>query len=95
MKINYKLLFSYPYIIIGIVMIILGLRWIFSPEPWLLDKVANLDRINEASFDEFFNKSPDTLPNYLKQIYKFFGLWVSIIGVFIALFSMPKVSSNP
>ena len=76
-------------------MIILGLRWIFSAEPWLLDEVANLDRINEVSFEEFFSKSPETLPNYLKQIYKFFGLWVSIIGIFITLFSMPKVSSNP
>ena len=95
MKVNYKLLFSYPYTIIGIIMIILGLRWIFSPEPWLLDEVANLDRINEVSFEEFFSKSPETLPNYLKQIYKFFGLWVSIIGIFITLFSMPKVSSNP
>tara|TARA_B110000116_G_scaffold267696_1_gene280426 strand:+ start:2047 stop:2331 length:285 start_codon:yes stop_codon:yes gene_type:complete len=94
MKINYKLLFLIPFLIIGIIMIILGLRWVFVPEPWMLDEIANVDRLN-MSFYDLFNKSPDTLPNYLRQIYRFFGLWVTIIGLFITLFSMPKVSSNP
>ena len=94
MKINYKLVFSTPLLIIGIIMFILGLRWIFVSEPWMLDEVANIDRL-KMSFDDLFEQSPDTLADYLRQIYRFFGLWVSIIGIFITLFAMPKVSSNP
>ncbi len=94
MKINYKLLFSIPLLIIGFTMIFLGLRWVFVSDPWMLDEVANVDRLT-MSFDDLFEQSPHTLTDYLRQIYRFFGLWVSITGLFITLFSMPKVSSNP
>ena len=75
-------------------MIFLGLRWVFVSDPWMLDEVANVDRLT-MSFDDLFEQSPHTLTDYLRQIYRFFGLWVSITGLFITLFSMPKVSSNP
>tara|TARA_Y100000814_G_scaffold284310_1_gene251133 strand:- start:493 stop:780 length:288 start_codon:yes stop_codon:yes gene_type:complete len=95
MKINNKILFSTPLIIMGISMIFLGFAWIFFDEPWMLDKVANEDRL-KMSFDNLFaSKINETLPDYLKQIYRFFGLWVLTIGVFITLLSMPKASSNP
>ena len=94
MRINNKLIYSIPLSTIGIVMIILGLRWVFVSEPWMLDEVANIDRL-KMSFNDLFSQSPQTLPDYLRQIYRFFGLWVCIIGLFITLFSMPKVSSNP
>ena len=72
-------------------MIILGLRWMIVDEPWLLDKVANEERL-AMSFEELFTPAINvTLPNYLKQIYRFFGLWVIVIGLFIFLLSQPKV----
>ena len=65
----------------------MGLPWIFSSEPWMLDKFANEQRLNmkfEKLFEAEINSS---LPGYLKQIYRFFGFWVFIIGVFIVGFS--------
>ena len=56
-------------------------------EPWMLDQVANEDRLG-MTFDKLFNDDINkTLPSYLKQIYRFFGLWVIIIGLFITSFS--------
>ena len=80
-------LFSIPFFIIGIVMIFLGARWMIVSEPWMLDQVANEDRLG-MTFDKLFNDDINkTLPSYLKQIYRFFGLWVIIIGLFITSFS--------
>ena len=81
-------------IIIGITMISLGSRWLIVEEPWMLDKVANIERL-EMTFDELFEPNINsTLPGYLRQIYRFFGLWVSIIGFFIISFSSPKLTSQ-
>ena len=63
-------------------------------EPWMLDKVANEERLN-MTFDQLFNEEINqTLPGYLKQIYRFFGLWVSIIGLFIVSFAKTKFIEN-
>ena len=79
----------------GLSMILLGFGWMFVDEPWMLDKVANEERL-QMSFDDLFEiKINATLPGYLKQIYRFFGLWVVTIGIFITLLSMPKACSNP
>ena len=60
-------------------------------QPWMLDKVANEERLG-MSFDKLFEPSiNNTLPGYLKQIYRFFGLWVIIIGLFITSFSRPSI----
>ena len=49
-------------------------------EPWMLDKVKM--RKGYMTFDKLFSEDiNETLPSYLKQIYRFFGLWVSIIGL--------------
>ena len=81
-------------IIIGITMISLGSRWLIVEEPWMLDKVANIERL-EMTFDELFEPNINsTLPGYLRQIYRFFGLWVTIIGFFIISFSSPKLTSQ-
>ena len=45
---------SYPLLIVGLVMIVLGMRWIIHPEPWLLDEVANVERL-QMSFDDLFS----------------------------------------
>ena len=83
-----------PIITLGIIFIVLGLRWMLVDEPWMLDKVANEERLN-MTFDQLFNEEINqTLPGYLKQIYRFFGLWVSIIGIFIVSFAKTKFIEN-
>jgi len=91
---NKKLLFSVPLLIIGLVMIFLGLRWMIVDEPWMLDRIANEERL-QMTFDKLFKSDINkTLPGYLKQIYRFFGLWVIIIGLFITTLSNPKIIEN-
>ncbi len=81
-------------IIMGLIMIVLGARWMVVDEPWMLDQIANEERL-EMTFDELFKYDINkTLPDYLRQIYRFFGLWVIIIGLFITLFSIPKIITN-
>ena len=83
-------LYRIPLITIGLIFIIMGLRWMLVDDPWMLDKVANEERL-EMTFDKLFSSEiNDTLPGYLKQIYRFFGLWVSIIGLFIISFLKEK-----
>ena len=89
-----KYLFLTPIKILGLIFIVLGLRWMLVDEPWMLDKVANEERLN-MTFEKLFSEEiNDTLPGYLKQIYRFFGLWVSIIGLFIISFSKEKFIEN-
>ena len=89
-----KKLFSISNLIIGITLVILGIRWMIVDEPWMLDKVANEERLG-MTFDKLFeNEINQTLPNYLKQIYRFFGLWVLIIGFFILGLSRVDLSTN-
>ena len=77
----------------GITMIFLGARWMIVDEPWMLDKVANEERL-EMSFDQLFQEEiNNTLPGYLRQIYQFFGLWVGVIGSFILLFSRTSLTN--
>ena len=86
--------FKVPLLIIGLIFIIMGLRWMLVDDPWILDKVANEERL-EMTFDKLFSSEiNDTLPGYLKQIYRFFGLWVSIIGLFIISFLKEKFIQN-
>ena len=83
-------LFKIPLLIIGFIFIIMGLGWIFVDEPWMLDRVANEERLNMTFEKLFSSEINETLPGYLKQIYRFFGLWVSIIGLFIVSFLREK-----
>ena len=86
--------FLIPLKVLGIIFIILGIRWMIVDEPWLLDRVANEERLN-MTFDQLFSEEiNETLPGYLKQIYRFFGLWVSIIGFFIFSFAKSKFIEN-
>ncbi|MBN09113.1 MAG: hypothetical protein CMC79_01910 [Flavobacteriaceae bacterium] len=86
-----KKLFYFPLLVIGITLILLGIRWMINDEPWMLDKIANEERLG-MSFDKLFSKEiNETLPSYLKQIYRFFGLWVIIIGLFITGLSRPLI----
>ena len=89
-----KKIFITPIFTLGIIFIVLVLRWMLVDEPWLIDKVANEERLN-MTFDQLFSEEiNETLPDYLKQIYRFFGLWVSIIGIFIVSFAKTKFIEN-
>ena len=81
-----KRLFKIPLLFIGFIFIVLGLRWILVEDPWMLDKIANEERLNMTFEKLFSSEINETLPGYLKQIYRFFGLWVSMIGLFIVSF---------
>ena len=91
-------LFWIPIFIFGLVLIILGPRWMIVEEPWLLDQVANEETLG-ISFDELFSSETNsTLPEYLRTIYRFFGLWVTFIGLLILsqllLFDLTKYKSR-
>ena len=91
-------LFWIPIFIIGFVLMILGPRWMLVEEPWLLDQVANEETLG-ISFDELFsNDINSTLPEYLRTIYRFFGLWVTFIGLLflsqLLLFDLTKYKSR-
>ena len=89
-----KKMFLTPVITLGVIFVVLGFRWMLVEEPWMLDKVANEERL-KMTFDQLFNEEiNETLPGYLKQIYRFFGLWVSIIGLFILSFAKKKFIEN-
>ena len=89
-----KKMFLTPIITIGVIFVVLGFRWMLVDEPWMLDKVANEERL-KMTFDQLFNEEiNETLPGYLKQIYRFFGLWVCIIGLFIVSFAKTKFIEN-
>jgi len=76
-------LFWIPIFIMGLVLMILGPRWMLVEEPWLLDQVANEETLG-ISFDELFsNDINSTLPEYLRTIYRFFGLWFTFIGLLL------------
>ena len=82
MLVNNKTL-TFPLYIIGLSMIICGIRWLIHPEPWMLDEVANVERLGMTFQDLFNEEINSTLPDYLTQIYRFFGFWVLVIGFFI------------
>ena len=85
---------SYPLCFIGIIMVIMGARWLIHSEPWMLDEVANVERLGmtfEELFDAEINK---TLPGYLTQIYRFFGFWVLIVGALILNLSRQTIICN-
>ena len=89
-----KKLFLTPLIILGYIFFILGIRWLIVDEPWMLDRVANEERLG-MTFEKLFSEEiNESLPGYLKQIYRFFGLWVSVIGLFIIGFSKARFMEN-
>ena len=80
--------------LIGLTMIILGIRWLIVDEPWMLDEIANIERLS-MTFEELFKPEINsTLPGYLRQIYRFFGFWVVVIGFFIFCFSTPQITND-
>ena len=85
---------SYPLYFIGAVLIVCGVRWLIHPEPWMLDEVANVERLGMTFNDLFEQEINSTLPDYLRQIYRFFGLWVLIIGLLLSSLSQNMLKNN-
>lgn len=70
-----------PFYVIGFIALMMGSAWLFSSEPWLLDKSANfilLEKTYEELFENPINKN---LPKYLFLLYRFFGWWLTMIGM--------------
>lgn len=70
-----------PLILIGLLGVVSGLSWLFSIEPWLLDQQPN-ERLLQMSFQALAERAP-TVFEYLRILYKFFGLWILGIGLFV------------
>ena len=69
-----------PFFIYGIIALVMGIGWLSHPEPWLLDRIANEQILNESFQDLFQREGNRNLSLYLTNIYRFFGLWVSATG---------------
>ena len=77
-----------PFLIMGLCAFFLGLGWIFSSEPWMLDKAANTILLDE-SYENLFSKTINrNLPKYLTLLYRFFGLWVSSLGILLLSYTI-------
>ena len=70
-----------PFFIIGLSAFFAGFGWILSPEPWLLDESANVILLEESYENLFAENINRNLPEYLTLLYRFFGWWVSLIGL--------------
>ena len=81
---------QYPLILISITLCISGIRWLVSSEPWILDQVANEERLQMTFDDLFIIDGNSTLSEYLTQIYRFLGLYVLGIGFLLLSFTPNK-----
>ena len=81
---------QYPLILISITLCISGIRWLVSSEPWILDQVANEERLQMTFDDLFIIDGNSTLSAYLTQIYRFLGLYVLGIGFLLLSFTPNK-----
>tara|TARA_B100000768_G_scaffold111688_1_gene103441 strand:+ start:4380 stop:4823 length:444 start_codon:yes stop_codon:yes gene_type:complete len=86
-SINY---IKYPLILISVALCISGIRWLISSEPWMLDQIANEERLQMTFNDLFLIDGNSTLSAYLTQIYRFLGLYVLGIGFILLSFTSNK-----
>ena len=77
-----------PFLIIGFMAFLLGLVWLFAPEPWMLDKSANVILLDESYSSLFSEPINRNLPKYLTLLYRFFGVWVTSLGLLILAFTI-------
>ena len=90
MKINSIKYIKYPLILISVALCISGIRWLISSEPWMLDQIANEERLQMTFIDLFLIDGNSTLSAYLMQIYRFLGLYVLGIGFILLSFTSDK-----
>jgi len=75
-----------PPMLIGLLAICLGLVWLITKEPWLLDKSANEALLGTTYTALFAAPVNAHMPDYLTLTYRFFGWWVLAIGLLIMTF---------
>ena len=81
---------KYPIVLISIILCLSGIRWLLSSEPWMLDQVANEERLHMTFVDLFSIEGNSTLGGYLTQVYRFLGLYVLGIGFLLLAFTPNK-----
>lgn len=81
---------KYPLVLISLALCISGIRWLISSEPWMLDQIANEERLQMTFKDLFLEQENTTLSAYLTQIYRFLGLYVLGIGFILFSFTSNK-----
>ena len=68
---------------LGLSVIALGLGWLISSEPWLLDQSAN-EKLLDNSFSEMFSDPINqNLHLYLTMLNRFLGWWTIGIGMLV------------
>ena len=82
---------KYPLLLIGFTLCVCGVRWLIHDQPWILDQVANEERLQMSFSDLFLIDGNSTLSGYLTQIYRFLGLYVFGLGFFLLSFSTSKM----
>ena len=76
----------FPIFFIGVTALIFGLIWVWHPQPWLIDRSPN-EVLLQTTFEKLFSFEPNKhLSFYLKVIYRFFGLWLTTIGLLVIMF---------
>ena len=72
--------------IVGLAALILGVVYITTQNPWILDKEAN-ETLLTVTYNMLFSQSINqNLSSYLLLIYRFFGWWLVSIGLLISSF---------
>ena len=75
-----------PMFIVGLVALVLGVVYITIQDPWLLDKEAN-ETLLTVTYSMLFSQSVNQyLPDYLTLMYRFFGWWLTSIGMLIMFY---------
>ncbi|SVA36161.1 uncharacterized protein METZ01_LOCUS89015 [marine metagenome] len=83
---NFHNLTWVPMFAVGFVALTLGIVYVTIQDPWLLDKKAN-EALLMVTYEELFSQSENQyLPVYLTLMYRFFGWWLSSIGILILLY---------
>lgn len=82
---------KFPLVIICSILCLSGIRWLISSEPWMLDQVANEERLKMTFTNLFLVEGNETLGEYLTQIYRFLGLYVLGIGFILLSFTSNKL----
>ena len=84
-----------PIILISVALCISGIRWMISSEPWMLDQVANEERLKMSFTELFLIEGNLNLRLYLTQIYRFLGLYVLGTGMIFLSFTSTKFFQIP
>ena len=76
----------YPLILISISLCISGLRWLISSEPWMLDQIANEERLQMTFIDLFLIDGNYSLSAYLTQFIDFWDYMYLVLVLLFCLF---------